>query len=110
MFNAVRAEFGPDEVKLLAINDGEGIDAVLSYLQEVGLREPVLLDREGVDAGCYAGPDEGLYEHFAERVDGAEQAPPFPLQILVDGDGRLVRALREHRPDLMLTDLRELVP
>ncbi len=110
MFNAVRSEFGPDEVRLLAINDGEGIDAVLSYLQEVGLREPVLLDQEGVDPACYAGPAEGLYEHFAERVDGSDQAPPFPLQILIDGDGRLVRTLREHKPDRMLADLRELVP
>ncbi len=59
MFNAVRAEFGPDEVKLLAINDEEGIDAVLSYLQEVGLREPVTgqrRHRSGLLRGASRGP------------------------------------------------------
>ncbi len=110
--SALREEFGPDEVTAVAINWSEQPEIVQKFITDTGLRAPVLLDLgQGLDPACFelpSGPEPTVTEHFRNRVFTPGFNAPFPLQIIVDTEGRLAFASRRHSAEEVTTVLREL--
>ncbi len=111
--SAVRREFTPEKVRALAINWRQDRRIVRKFIADTGLEVPVLLDRErGGDPSCFALPSgsaETLTEHFRDRVRSVGTDAPFPLQIIIDPEGRLAYLSRVHSSERAITVLRGLV-
>ncbi len=111
--SAVRSEFTPEQVGASAMNWRQEMRIVGKFIADTGLKVPVLLDRDkGSDPLCFApppGPEGTVTEHFRNRIVSEGMAAPFPLQIIVDGEGRLAYLSRVHAPDKVIAVLRRLV-
>ncbi|MAE71551.1 MAG: hypothetical protein CME06_13925 [Gemmatimonadetes bacterium] len=111
--SAIRDEFGPDEVTAVAINWKQQREIVQKFITDTGLRAPVLIDLgQGLDPVCFqlpSGPEPTVTEHFRNRVFTPGFNAPFPLQVIVDTEGRLAFASRRHSTEEVTTVLRELV-
>ena len=96
--------FEADEVTRIAVDWKESLAAVLDYVNEFGIQSPVLLDSEEEGAGCFAVPKGGnsLFVHYDMLVPGAFSGQPFPLQVVIDNDGRFAYLSRDHDPDALL--------
>ena len=88
------------------INYGEEAATVLQYVAATGLDAPILLDARNPVDPCVHLPTgaRSAYEYLAERI-GDPNDGPFPLQILLDGAGRIVWTSRFHRPAALLEAL-----
>lgn len=92
---------------LYGVATGESPGFAEAFIEDTGLLEPVLLDdSKRASSGCFSVPDgaETLFEHLDTRV-GAPGEGPFPLQIVVDGAGRIAYASRDHDPVAVLAAL-----
>ncbi len=111
--SALRDEFGPDQVGAVAINWRQPRGIVEKFVTDTGLRTPILLDLgPGLDPQCFAlppGPEPTVIEHFRNRVVSEGFNVPFPLQIIVDAEGRLAFASRRHDAEEALEVLRRLI-
>ncbi len=111
--SAVRSEFTPDEVTAISMNWRQNQRIVQKFIVDTGLRVPVLLDRErGPDPFCFTlppGPEETVTEHFRNRVVSEGASAPFPLQIIIDKEGRLAYLSRIHSNKNAIGVLRRLV-
>ena len=104
----IPAAFG-DQVLVRLVNAGESLAAVMDYAQDTGVGLPILVDAP-LDA-CYAPPasDPSAYTHFLQRVGDPLQDPPFPMHVVIDGDGVMTYLRRAHQPDELLSHLATLV-
>ncbi len=110
---ALDEAFG-DEVTAVAVNYGESIDLVRDYIADTGIRSPVLLDGPTTLEGCVRLPpgEDSVYRHFEDRTGSADPGqpdPPFPLQVVLDGDGRIAYISETHQPELVIDTLRGLL-
>ncbi|MFT5429450.1 MAG: hypothetical protein ACI9OJ_000121 [Myxococcota bacterium] len=95
---------------MFAVNWGETGPIVEDYIVRTGLSEPVLLDNPALAPTCQTVPEGelALYNYFDDRV-GAPEDGPFPLHVVIDGDGRIAYASRVHRPASVVATLRALL-
>ncbi|MAE70184.1 MAG: hypothetical protein CME06_06910 [Gemmatimonadetes bacterium] len=111
--SAVRNEFSHDELAAFSMNWRQSQRIVKKFVADTGLRVPVLLDLEkGPDPFCFTlppGPDETVTEHFRSRVVPEGASAPFPLQIIIDKEGRLAYLSRIHSTNKAMEMLRMLV-
>ncbi len=75
----------PVEVWLVAVEDP--FELTWSWVGEAGVTLPVLQDHDGAAYGAYSDEEAG------------EPDPPFPLHVVVDGDGVIRYLSRENTPD-----------
>ena len=107
----VGAEFSPEQVARIAVLATGSASGVADFAGDTGLRSPVALDlTEFADSSCWeVPPDDGsLYEHYRQRIGDPFTDPPFPLQVVLDGEGRIAYVSRDYRPDEVMEVLREL--
>jgi len=107
----LQQEFPNDEVLLVAVASGEPLASVLDYVTDTGMPVAIILDGtselSGICADLSPGPgEESLYEHFRARVGDLYSDPPFPLQVVVDAEGRFLYGSRSHQPELVVEALR----
>ena len=108
----VRAEFGEDAVEGLAVLATGSASGVADFAGDTGLRSLVALDLpEFADSSCWEVPPEdgSLYEHYRQRIGDPFIDPPFPLQVVLDTEGRIAYVSRDYRPDEVMDVLRGLV-
>lgn len=107
----VRAEFTAGEVDTLAVLATGQAHGVFDFIGDTGLRSPVAMDLpESAESICWEVPpaDGSLYEHYRQRIGDPFVDPPYPLQIVLDGEGRIAYVSRDYRPDEVLGALRDL--
>ena len=104
----IPAAFG-EHVIVRLVNAGESLEAVMDYAQDTGVGLPILVDAP-LD-NCYQPPegDASVYAHFLKRVGDPLQDPPFPMHVVIDGDGVMTYLRRAHQPDDLLAHLATLV-
>ena len=92
----------------VAWNEGPAI--AQDFAADTGLREPILMDKSGLDPQCPLNSvfGDSLYLYLEERIYRPPLAAPFPLQLLLDAD-RTIRwfTVNHNVPDLseVLTEL-----
>lgn len=85
--HALAEPFADDDVRVWLVNAGDPYDQVLAYLQEAGTTLPCLLDT-----------DESMYRRY-DRREGGEIHAPFPLQVVIDRDGRITYLANQYDAD-----------
>ena len=103
--------FTREQVAYFAVNWREPKASVIDYLQEFGVQAPVLLDNAEDSEGCFKISDgsDGLYDHYQMRVGDPISEPPFPLQVVIDGQGRFAYLSRDHKPEAIIDVLNALI-
>ena len=109
--NAVRANFSEEEVVVVGVNAGDALSTVYGYISDTSIRVPILLDGQVDSWGCLHLPEgeASVYEHFRQRVGDPGNDAPFPLQIVVDAEQRIVHTSSIHEPEQIVAALRELL-
>ncbi|MEE2830388.1 MAG: hypothetical protein VX498_14460 [Myxococcota bacterium] len=108
----IQAEFIDGEVDTLAILASGPSTGIPDYISDTGLRSPVAMDLVEFAGGtCWEVPeaDGSLYEHYRQRMGQPYLDPPFPVQVIIDGQGRIAYLSRDYRPDEILETLQDLV-
>ncbi len=65
----------------------DAFEQTYAWIGEAGVTRPILLDLEGTN-----------YESYSES-GAASDGPPYPLHVVVDGDGIIRYLSRENHPD-----------
>ncbi len=83
------------------------------YLADVGIQEPVLAaDPSAEDASCWTIPnhERRIFELLHFRVGDPINEGPFPLEVIIDADGRFAYLSRTYEPQKLMDVLATLVP
>ncbi|MFT7623080.1 MAG: MYXO-CTERM domain-containing protein [Myxococcota bacterium] len=108
--NRLLTEFTSDQLAVFAVNDGEPLDAVADYVQDSGATFPILMDNPEAFPACWRlnAEDETTAQHFRNRV-GQDLDGPFPLQIVIGADRKLVYMARNHVPEALFEAVTQAV-
>jgi peroxiredoxin len=85
--HAIADAFPDDDVRVWLVSAGDPYEQALAYLQEAGTTLPCLLDT-----------DESLYRRY-DRREGGEIHAPFPLQVVIDREGRITYLANQYDAD-----------
>jgi len=108
----VRNNFDEGQIAYFAVNWKEPLEVVADYIGDTGLRAPVLLDNsDEALAGCHVVPAgaDTLTEHYQLQIGNPDIDPPFPLHVVIDGEGNFAYLARDHDPEALLAVLQALV-
>ena len=75
---------------------GDTDDVVRAFVGQTGVTFPILRDPDG-------------YPLFFDAAVGPARSP-YPLDVVIGADGRLVSAYREYRPEALQADIEALLP
>ncbi len=111
MTQALNAEFPNGEVGIYAVNWREDANAIEGFVQDVGLRVPVLHDRSTTDSSCRHIPEgaEDLTTLYQAKVRDSARDPPFPIHVVIDAKGRYAYLRRNSDLQALIAVLKQLV-
>ena len=82
-----------------------------SFVDATALGGTVVSDDPNTPSDCHGLflPGGGsVYEHFAERV-GDPNDGPYPMQVVLDAEGRFRYLSRTHQPDQLIASLKRIL-